>query len=74
MVGPPGLLTAAKRVAINSRTLSATEGHMKRHLDTIIRSLLLVRLGQQLGTDSDLARAVAQCIDAAVSAASRFLG
>jgi hypothetical protein len=47
---------------------------MKRYMDAIIRSLLLVRLGQQLGTDSELARAVAQCIDAAVSAASRFLG
>lgn len=47
---------------------------MRRHIDTIIRSLLLVRLGQQLGTDSELARAVASCIDAAVSAAGRFLG
>jgi len=47
---------------------------MRKHLDSIIRSLLLVRLGQQLGTDSELARAVAHCIDAAVSAASRFLG
>ena len=46
---------------------------MKRNLDVIIRSLLLVRLGQQLGTDSELARAVAQCIDAAVYAAARFL-
>ena len=46
---------------------------MKRHIDTIIRSLLLVRLGQALGTDSELARAVAQCIDAAVSVACRFL-
>lgn len=47
---------------------------MKRNLDRMIRSLLLVRLGQQLGTDSELARAVAQAIDAAVSAAARFLG
>jgi hypothetical protein len=47
---------------------------MRRHLDCIIRSLLLVRLGQQLGTDSELARAVANCIDSAVSAAARFLG
>jgi hypothetical protein len=43
-------------------------------MDTIIRSLLLVRLGQQLGTDSELARAVAACIDAALSAAESFLG
>jgi hypothetical protein len=47
---------------------------MRRHIDAIIRSLLLVRLGQELGSDSELAQAVAQCIDAAVSAASRFLG
>jgi len=47
---------------------------MKRQIDRIIRSLLLVRLGQELGADSELARAVAQCIDAAVTAASRFLG
>lgn len=47
---------------------------MRKHLDNAIRSLLLVRLGQELGSDSELARAVAQCIDAAVSAASRFLG
>jgi hypothetical protein len=47
---------------------------MRRHIDAIIRSLLLVRLGQELGADSELARAVAQCIDAAVSAAARFLG
>lgn len=46
---------------------------MKRNLDHAIRSLLLVRLGQELGTDSELARAVAQFIDAAVSAASSFL-
>ena len=45
---------------------------MRKHLDAVIRSLLLVRLGQQLGTDSELARAVAQFIDAALSAASRF--
>jgi hypothetical protein len=46
---------------------------MRRHIDAIIRSLLFVRIGQELGSDSELARAVAQCIDAAVSAASRFL-
>jgi hypothetical protein len=58
----------------HKRILSAKEGHMRRHIDTIIRSLLLVRIGQELGSDSELARAVAQCIDAAVSAASRCLG
>jgi hypothetical protein len=31
---------------------------MRRHLDAVIRALVLVRLGQELGTDSTLARAV----------------
>lgn len=45
---------------------------MKRNVDRVIRSLLLVRIGQQLGADSDLARAIAHCIDAALIAASRL--
>lgn len=47
---------------------------MRKKLDGVIRSLLLVRLGQELGSDSQLARAIADCIDAAIAAASRFLG
>lgn len=31
---------------------------MSRHLDAAIRALVLVRLGQELGTDSTIARAV----------------
>lgn len=45
---------------------------MKRNADRVIRSLLLVRIGQQLGTDSDLARSIAHCIDAVVNLASRL--
>lgn len=45
---------------------------MKTQIDSVIRSLLFVRLGQQLGTDSDLARALAGCIDAVVNAAGQF--
>jgi len=45
---------------------------MKKHLDGMIRSLLLVRLGQQLGTDSELARAVAGFMDAIVQAVTEF--
>ncbi len=45
---------------------------MKRHLDRIIQALVFVRLGQQLGTDSDLAQAVAHSIDVAVSLLARF--
>jgi len=61
-ISPPG-----------SRFLSATEGHaMRRHLDKLIQALVFIRLGQQLGTDSDLAQAVAHSIDLAVSLLARF--
>jgi hypothetical protein len=74
-VGPPGLPTAAKRVAIHTQDSSAKEGHtMRRHLDRLIQALVFIRLGQQLGTDSDLAQAVAHSIDFAVSTLARFLG
>jgi hypothetical protein len=46
---------------------------MKRHLDRLIQALVFIRLGQQLGTDSDIAQAVAHSIDLLVSALSRFL-
>lgn len=36
---------------------------MSDRWSAIIRGLLLVRLGQELGTDSQLARAVAACLD-----------
>jgi hypothetical protein len=52
----------------------AKEGQaMKLRLDRLIQALVFVRLGQQLGTDSDLAQAVAHGIDLAVSTLSRFL-
>ena len=35
-------------------------------MNRIIESLLLIRLGQELGTDSPLARAVAELLDLAV--------
>jgi hypothetical protein len=46
---------------------------MKRHLDRLIQALVFIRLGQQLGTDSDLAQAVAHSIDLLVSTLARFL-
>jgi hypothetical protein len=46
---------------------------MKRNIDRIIQALVFVRLGQQLGTDSDLAQAVANSIDFLVSTLARFL-
>jgi hypothetical protein len=51
----------------------AREGHvMTRRCNTAIQSLLLVRLGQELGTSSDLAQAIAHGIDALVLAIARF--
>lgn len=36
---------------------------MNRNINTLIRSLLLVRLGQELGTASPLARSVHDVLD-----------
>jgi hypothetical protein len=56
------------------RILSAKEGQaMKRYADRLIQALVFIRLGQQLGTDSDLAQAIAHGIDLVVSTLSRFL-
>jgi len=58
-VGPPGLPQAAKRVAFKTQDSSATEGHaMRRHYNSAITALTLVRIGQELGTDSPAARAI----------------
>jgi hypothetical protein len=46
---------------------------MRRHIDRTIQALVFIRLGQQLGTDSDLAQAVAHSIDFLVSTVARFL-
>jgi hypothetical protein len=37
---------------------------MKPRWDSLIRALLLIRIGQELGSDSRLARAVAETLDA----------
>lgn len=41
---------------------------MRLHLDAVIRALVLVRLGQELGTDSTLARAVHDLATIVISA------
>ena len=46
---------------------------MKRRINSMIQSLVRVRFGQELGTDSDLAQAVAHGIDFLVSTVARFL-
>ena len=46
---------------------------MKRRINSLIQSLVLVRFGQELGTDSEIAQAVAHSIDFLVSTVARFL-
>jgi hypothetical protein len=46
---------------------------MKRRINSLIQSLVLVRFGQELGTDSEIAQAVAGGIDFLVSTVARFL-
>jgi hypothetical protein len=40
----------------------------------VIDSLVMVRLGQELGTSSDLAQSIAGVIDAAIAILSRLIG
>jgi hypothetical protein len=46
---------------------------MKRRWNSLIQSLVLIRFGQELGTDSEIAQAVAHSIDFFVSTLARFL-
>lgn len=46
---------------------------MRATWNDAIRSLALIRLGQELGTDSDLAQTIAHSIDFAVRLISVFL-
>jgi len=45
---------------------------MRRHYDRLIHSLLLVRLGQELGSSSDAAQAVAGAVDFLIRLAGLF--
>jgi len=47
---------------------------MRRQLDRLIQALVFIRLGQQLGTDSEIAQAIAGSIDFVLGTLSRFLG
>jgi hypothetical protein len=47
---------------------------MKRRINSLIQSLVLVRFGQELGTDSEIAEAVAHSIDFVLGTLARFLG
>lgn len=46
--------------------------HMKRRINSLIQSLVLIRFGQELGTDSEVAQAVAHSIDLLVSSLARI--
>jgi len=45
---------------------------MSTQWNALLQSLVLVRLGQELGSDSQIAQAVASAIDLFLSFASRF--
>jgi hypothetical protein len=45
---------------------------MKRHWNNALQSLVLIRFGQELGTDSDLAQAVAYSIDFVLGTLARI--
>jgi hypothetical protein len=47
---------------------------MQRIWNRLLEQLLLVRVGQELGSDSDLAQTIAGGIDAAIRLASHLLG
>jgi len=47
---------------------------MTRNWNAAIHSLVCVRLGQELGTSSDLAQAIAHSIDFVLGVLARFLG
>ena len=45
---------------------------MAPQINRLIESLVLVRLGQELGTDSDLAQSIAHSLDFAIALAGRL--
>lgn len=47
---------------------------MKRAWSRLLEALIWVRLGQELGTDSELAQGIASGIDSAIYLVGRFLG
>jgi hypothetical protein len=61
-------------VWLGALTNPVKEDDMKRNWNAALQSLVLVRMGQELGTDSDLAQAVAHSIDFVLGTLARFLG
>jgi hypothetical protein len=48
----------ASRFANPAEQVNAKDGNVNNNLDRIVQSLVLIRIGQDLGTDSPAARAV----------------
>jgi len=47
---------------------------MKRHLDNLLPALVLVRIGQELGTDSPAARAIHDLLELLAALPWRLFG
>lgn len=47
---------------------------MKANMDRVIQSLVCVRLGQELGTSSEAAQALAGAVDLLIRAVAAFFG
>lgn len=45
---------------------------MRKRWNALLQSLVLVRLGQELGSDTDLAQAVASTIDVLIMIVGKF--
>jgi len=57
----------------HGRILSATEVHaMRRHIDRLLQALVLIRLGQELGTDTQMARTIHDLVELFASLPSKF--
>lgn len=66
--------TSTAALTVDSQDSQATEGRaMKLYLDRLLHGLILVRLGQELGSDTEMARAVACSIDFLASSVAHFL-
>jgi hypothetical protein len=45
---------------------------MRRHIDKLIQALVFIRLGQQLGTDTQLARTIHDLVELFASLPRKF--
>jgi hypothetical protein len=60
-------------VSLARQEAPGKDAPMKRHLDRIIHSLVMIRLGQELGTDSEIAQTLASCLDFLAATLAKFL-